>query len=125
MKTIAKSARQPEKERGECSRSINTSGEDIPVHHITSPKSRHLLKSRDNFFNLDVYIPPKVFQDFVQRLLDILELILDPAHVLFVKGSKAVPLQRAVVIVVGEFQPSFQRGIRTVILELSIISIII
>ena len=63
-----------------------------------------------------------MFHDFVQRLLDILELVLDPAYVLFINGSKAVPLQRVVIIVVGRgFQSSFQQGIRTVALELSII----
>jgi hypothetical protein len=34
-----------------------------------------------------------MFCDLAQRLLDILELVLDPAHVLFVNGTKAVPLQ--------------------------------
>jgi hypothetical protein len=45
----------------------------------------------DNPFDLEVYIPSK-FHNFVQSLLDILELILDPVHVLFVNGSKAIPL---------------------------------
>jgi hypothetical protein len=55
----------------------------------------------DNHFDLVAYIPSKVFRDFVQRLLDILELVLDPAQVLFVNGSKAVPLQRVVIVVRG------------------------
>jgi hypothetical protein len=97
---------------------------DIPVHHSADPKSRHLLKSMDNLFNLEVYIPSRMFCDFSQRFSDILKLVLDPAHVLFVNGTKAVPLQR-VVIVVGGFQLSFQRGFRTIILDSSIISIII
>jgi hypothetical protein len=55
----------------------------------------------DNLFDLVAYIPSKVFRDFVQRLLDILELMLDPAHVLVVNGSKAIPLQRVVIVVRG------------------------
>jgi len=74
----------------------------------------------DNLFDLEVHIPSKMFRDFVQRLLDILELVLDPVHVLFVNGSKAVPLQRVVIVVGGGFQSSFQRGFRTAVLELSL-----
>ena len=62
----------------------------------------------DNLFDLEVHIPSKMFHNFIQTLLDILELVLDPVHVLFINGSKAVPLQRVVIIVGGSFQSSFQ-----------------
>jgi hypothetical protein len=35
----------------------------------------------DNLFDLEVF-PSKMFRNFIQTLLDILELVLDPAHVL-------------------------------------------
>jgi hypothetical protein len=74
----------------------------------------------DNLFDLDIHIPSKMFRDFVQTLLDILELVLDPAHVLFVNGSKAVPLQRVGIVVGGGFQSLFQRKFRAAFLELSL-----
>ena len=117
--SLPESASEPKKEKGRC-RNINTSGKNIPVHHSTSPKLRHLLKSMDNLFDLEVHIPSKMFRNFVQTLLDILELVLDPADVLFVNRGKAVPLQRVVIIVGGGFQLSFQRKFRTAVLELSL-----
>jgi len=45
-----------------------------------------------------------MFRNVFQRFLDILELVLDPAHVLFINGSKAVPLQSVVIVVGGGFQ---------------------
>jgi hypothetical protein len=59
-----------------------------------------LLKSIDNLFDLEVF-PSKMFRNFIQRFLDILELVLDPPYVLLVNRSKAVPLQGVVIVVRG------------------------
>ena len=82
------------------------------VRHSTGPKSRHLLKSMDDLFNLEALLY-KMFHDFVPRLL-----VLDPAHALFVNGS-TVPLQRVVIVIGGGFQLLFQQRIKTDVLVLS------